>query len=323
MAGLSLLNIFFNAIPSRISDNGVDILYTVFSQILCMGIIPFVGALIVRKSEGEGLGKAADRLITDYRYRQKLPVVCWLLLLPLAISFYFVTRLFSSITVLLLTLLQYTFPISAGNIYTSPWDLIAQIALTAMLPAVFEEFTHRGLLIDAVQDRGSEASVIVWSGFMFALMHSNILQFFFAFAGGCIFAFLVVRSGSIIPAMILHFTNNALATVSEYASQNRNGVFGVFARINDFWYSSVLTSLLFGVLLVANMFLFLFLVVRFVKHCPQKEMVKPLTLIRGSVYVDRFRPDGKPTLRDNVFLYATIAMTGLMTAATYLWGLLR
>lgn len=288
-----------------------------------MGIIPFVGALWAKKKEGESPYSTMSSMIVDYGYTRKLSPICLLLLIPMAISFFGVTRLLSSVSVLLLTLMQYKFPMSASSIYTSPWDLVAQLLLTAALPAIFEEFTHRGLALDALKKRGSEASAIVLSGLLFALMHTNILQFLYAFAGGCIFGLLAVKSKSIYPSMILHFANNAIATLNEYADQYPDGAFGFIAKMNDFWYSSIITSLFFGLILAANAVLFVFLTIAFVKHCPKEESVKPITLIKGKLYVDAFRPDGKPKLIDKAFVFATVAMTALMTVSTYVWGLLR
>lgn len=322
MIGLSLLNIFINVIPTTASNNDLDLTYSLLSQILCMGAIPLVGALWARKGSSS-IAENVNSLLVDYGYAGKLDPVCILLLIPMAISFFGVTRLLSSVGVLILTLAQYSFPMSASTIYTSPWDLVAQLLLTAMLPAIFEEFTHRGLALDALKRRGSEASAIVLSGLLFALMHTNILQFLYAFAGGCIFGLLAVKSRSIYPSMILHFTNNAIATLNEYADQYPDGAFGFLAKMNDFWYSSTIMSLLFGLVLAANAVLFVFLTIAFVKRCPKKELVKPVTLIKGKLYVDSFRPDGKPKLIDNAFLYATVIMTTAMTASTYVWGLLR
>ena len=323
MIGLSLINVFLNVIPSRMSDNDVSLMYSIISQVLCMGIIPFFGALYAKKQGDEPFARRASNLMKEYRYNAKLSPVCYLLLIPMAISFFGVTRLLSSISVLLLSILQYKFPISAGTIYTSTADLVAQLLLTALLPAIFEEFTHRGLALDALSKRGSEASAILLSGFLFALMHTNVLQFLYAFAGGCVFGYLVVRSGSILPAMFLHFCNNAIATLSEYSSQYPDGALGFLDKINSFWYSSTIMSLLFGIVLVGNLVFFIFLTVLFIKHCPKKEDVKPITILKGKLYVDSFRPEGKPKLVDNAFLYATVAMTALMTLSTYAWGLMR
>jgi len=323
MVGLALLNVFTNLIPSTASDNAMDLTYSLISQIVCMGLIPFFGAIWARRREDEKFPQAVDRLLTDYRYKSKLNPVCILLLIPMAISFFGVTRLMSSITVMILSILQYKFPISAGTIYTSAWDIIPQLLLTALLPAIFEEFTHRGLAMDALSRRGNEVSTVLLSGLLFALMHTNILQCFYAFVGGCVFGYLVLRSNSIIPSMVLHFCNNGLSVLTEYSSQYPDGALGFLDRINSFFYASTLRSLLFGVILVANLFLFLFLCVVFVRYCPKREEVKPVTLIKGRVYIDAFRPDGKPKLSDNVFLFATIVMTTMMTLSTYVWGVIR
>ena len=90
------------------------------------------------------------------------------------------------------------------------------IVLVAILPGFCEEFVHRGLLVKGFSELGVKKTII-YSGLLFGLMHLNISQFFYATLIGCLLVVLVMASGSIIPAMIVHFMNNLINVYLSYA----------------------------------------------------------------------------------------------------------
>ena len=206
MVGLALLNVFLSVIPNRLSDNGLDILYSLLAQVVCMGIIPVVGGLLTYR-KGRTPVECVRHTLTRWNYRLPYDKRIWAPMALLCVSFIFVTQLVARIGNMALLLGQFTFPIQVGPIYNNVGELLLWIAVGAVLPATFEELTHRGLLIDAMQDRGNEIETVLMSGLLFGAMHTNILQFFYAFVGGCVFAFLTLKTNSIYPAMLLHFCN--------------------------------------------------------------------------------------------------------------------
>ena len=72
----------------------------------------------------------------------------------------------------------------------------------AILPGIFEEFVHRGMLSTTFRDSGGK--FIFVSALLFALMHQNILQFAHTFVLGLILACIVYCTGSVFPAMFVH-----------------------------------------------------------------------------------------------------------------------
>lgn len=345
MLGLSILNICFNVIPSNMSDNNLNMTFTLISQVFCMGLLPFSIATVLTKKKDENLLSSAKNLMIDFGYTKNLKPKQWLLLIPLAITFYLLTKLMSMITVLILTFTGFQFPISAPTVYKGAGDLIKWILLTALLPAIFEEFSHRGLALNAMKDRGSEATQVFLSALLFSLMHTNIMQSLYAFIGGCIFGYIAVRTKSIYAGMVLHFANNAFATIEDYSSQHPEGMFGFIDRLNDFWYRSNVSILIYVAVLLLNALLFVFLLKVFIDQCEPRTAVhgfsffsrkkQKLTMGLDGKYhveeektdngldIDLYRPDGKPALLDNVMLYTTIAMCGLCTVFTFVWGVLR
>jgi membrane protease YdiL (CAAX protease family) len=98
-----------------------------------------------------------------------------------------------------------------GLIEESP--LVSTLAAIAVLPAFAEEIVFRGVLARALE-RGKPAwqAVLVSSG-AFGLYHLIPQQVVATFLLGCLLAFFTLRSRSIVPAIILHFLNNAVAIV--------------------------------------------------------------------------------------------------------------
>ena len=90
---------------------------------------------------------------------------------------------------------------------------------SAFLPAICEEITHRGMLLNGYKKYGLTKALIL-SSLMFGLMHLNIHQFFYASIVGLIIGFIAICANSIIPAMIVHFTNNFINTYLDFASVN-------------------------------------------------------------------------------------------------------
>ncbi|HUU45152.1 MAG TPA: CPBP family intramembrane glutamic endopeptidase, partial [Acidobacteriota bacterium] len=52
---------------------------------------------------------------------------------------------------------------------------------------------------------------VVWTGFLFALLHLNLWNFPGLWAFGCLLGYITERSGSIRPAILIHLLNNTLA----------------------------------------------------------------------------------------------------------------
>ncbi len=89
-------------------------------------------------------------------------------------------------------------------------SFLIQLVTVAVLPGFCEEFLHRGILLNGLKDIGIKKAIVI-SSLMFGLLHFNINQFFYAFVLGMLMALVAVVSKSIYPAIIIHFTNNAIS----------------------------------------------------------------------------------------------------------------
>lgn len=96
--------------------------------------------------------------------------------------------------------------------------LIYALVTMALLPAIIEEFTFRGIIYGQYRcSRPIKAMIL--SSLCFGLMHMNFNQFCYAFVIGIFLALLVEATGSLIPSIIMHFTFNSTSILLIYIEQ--------------------------------------------------------------------------------------------------------
>ena len=313
MISLIVLQICFHTNPfATLSDFNADIVYTLLSQVLCMGAIPFVVLTALHKGN---VSSALRRM----RYKKPRDIkTCLLLSLGLMLLITPFTMAFNALTNLIFTIFGYKKSYPAGTIYLGVGDFFLMLFITAVLPAVFEEFSHRGLLLSGLENRGSEMSAVVLSAVLFGLMHANPGQMIYATFGGLVFGVAVVKTDSIIPAMCAHFANNAVSVILDYSTQRGNAL-GV-------WYDRIVGSgsiLSFGATFLV-LALALFGVVRLLQYAAKKAP-KPVSegKLLTLVTLDVYRPDGKATLKDNAVLYALMIAESVLTLTLFVWGIAK
>ena len=74
-----------------------------------------------------------------------------------------------------------------------------------------EEILFRGIILKGLLAHGSQNRAIVWSAVLFGLMHLNPWQFPGSFILGLVFAYWVIQTGSLWPAILGHALNNFLS----------------------------------------------------------------------------------------------------------------
>ena len=83
-----------------------------------------------------------------------------------------------------------------------------------VLPAIGEELLFRGVFVTALKEKG-EATAILFSALIFALMHFNLAQLIHQFIVGLVLGYVYVKTKNLIYCMVIHFVNNAVAIVTE------------------------------------------------------------------------------------------------------------
>lgn len=86
------------------------------------------------------------------------------------------------------------------------------VSIVVMAPMV-EELLFRGAIEGHLLQTGKKPKTAIFlSALIFGIIHVNPAQIPFAFCLGLVFGWLYYRTGSVIPGMIGHFLNNAMAT---------------------------------------------------------------------------------------------------------------
>jgi sodium transport system permease protein len=103
---------------------------------------------------------------------------------------------------------------SLGKLMTDSPSLAVSVVVFALVPAVCEEFAFRGFILSGFERDHRTRSAILLSALAFGFLHvllSLFQQLFNATLLGIVLGLLAVRSRSILPGIIFHFVNNALA----------------------------------------------------------------------------------------------------------------
>ncbi len=121
--------------------------------------------------------------------------------------------------VMLAEWVSYMYPISeqaiasmkpfTDQISSAPW--LTVIFLMAVVPAVCEELAFRGFIFGGlVRGRGQLRAVVV-TAVMFGISHGILQQSITATIIGLLLGWIALRTGSVLPGILIHFTNNALS----------------------------------------------------------------------------------------------------------------
>ena len=173
----------------------------VYLQALIIGVLAYViPIMIYAKTNRITAESAADKL-----YLKRCRILPLILAAVMGCGFQF-------------TMILINLPVNmiSGNsssyLPSTYFELIAAVFVIAVIPAIFEEFLFRGIVVGSMSEFNSKAA-IAFSAIMFAFMHADLYSFIGYVIMGIILASLVRRTGSVYTAMIFHFTNNTTALI--------------------------------------------------------------------------------------------------------------
>ena len=102
------------------------------------------------------------------------------------------------------------------QISSAPW--LNVLLLMAVIPAVCEELAFRGFIFGGlIRNRGRVRAVVITS-VMFGISHGVLQQSICATLMGLLLGWIALRTGSVLPGILIHFTNNALSVSLERIS---------------------------------------------------------------------------------------------------------
>lgn len=165
-----------------------------------------------------GLPAAAFLLLQDKPKKEKVRfhLLSWkavILLIIIAIALELVTIEINIATSFIFS--SYATDAISADVSSSTF-LISLICM-AVLPAIFEELSFRGVFFQEYRDAYGTWAGAVLSGLLFGIYHMNMRQFIYAFICGVLFALLVEATDSIASSMLLHFLLNSISCVAIYA----------------------------------------------------------------------------------------------------------
>lgn len=219
------------------SDIAIDAVSTAIIQIGIMFLVPFFLYMAL-------FHKKPKQVFGDFGFK-KIGIKAVLVCIGLGVIGFVLNIYVSTFFSMLLSGAGYTYPSGGESTYNTFSKFLFGVLTVAILPAICEEFLHRGLLLKISQKTWGYKTAIVISSLCFGLMHLNIQQFFFATVLGLLMAVVDLVAGSIYPSIIMHFFNNFFNVFLSYASAS-----GLF----KFGLSGFLSALL-----QKNIFLFLLL----------------------------------------------------------------
>ena len=101
---------------------------------------------------------------------------------------------------------------TSPSVYQGPLALILHIVALTVLPSILEELVFRGVIMQSLRRFGDSFALVV-SSILFGLVHGNLAQAIPAFFVGLALGYFVLRTGSIMTAIVIHFINNAIVVV--------------------------------------------------------------------------------------------------------------
>ncbi|MCK4667120.1 CPBP family intramembrane metalloprotease [Candidatus Dependentiae bacterium] len=82
--------------------------------------------------------------------------------------------------------------------------------IIGVIAPLTEEYLFRGLVINGFRENYSKTTTIIVSALIFSLMHLNPYQLFAAFTTGVLLAWIVLKTNSLVPCIIIHSFFNLL-----------------------------------------------------------------------------------------------------------------
>lgn len=291
-------------IYSALGIDDTDAFYSCVVQILIFGVMSLSLYFLTT-----GQDKKLTVFREDFGVR-KVGGRNWLRIVLIAICMIVVSHAISFVWQSVLSLMGFTH-ISSPTDYSSIGILFKELALVALLPALFEEIAHRGLIFAGYRECGWKFVLI--SAIYFSLMHQNIVQTGYTFFAGVVMALAMYYTRSIFPGIFMHFLNNAVSVVSGYISQN--GV--VFSFVNDIenWIYGSVAGLAIG--FVIAVICAILMVLMFLRM--RKDAVKN-NVINGAPFE---RQIGVTPLYKDVPFIATVVVGVVATLFSFVWGMMR
>lgn len=100
-------------------------------------------------------------------------------------------------------------------------NFILSLIYATIAAPIAEELIFRKMLLNKLR-RFGDTPAILMTGIAFGLYHMNLVQFFYAAVLGCIFAYVTIKTNTILYSIFLHMSINFIGTIiTPFATSGR------------------------------------------------------------------------------------------------------
>ena len=220
-----------------------------------------------------------------------------------------------------LTAIGYT-PSSSSDM-TTPYGIAFTVATTIFIAPLCEEMLFRGshlsslgVMFGRAEEKKRLILMLCVCGLTFAFIHTRPEQTVYQFFFGATLAFLTIRTGSILPAVIAHAFNNTVGVVLEIPVISA-GVDSAVASAGGVWYGVLIFVIVSIALCVGGIFALRAIINGLGKGTPH-ESFKDADRDSGSV---NYADDGG-TVAGGVFCVLSFAVCAALWIASLVSGML-
>lgn len=331
-----------------------DVVFTAIIQVVIMFLVPFILYMLFLRVTPKQVFKTCNY--------SKTSLSTILISVCLGVILFLINLVVSSIFNGAIDFTGYKTPFYFGETIEPDYSLSSfflNVFLVAVLPALCEEFLHRGLLLQGTKHIGFYRAIVI-SSVCFGLIHFNIGQVAYATVLGLIMGFASVVAKNIWVPVIMHFVNNFIAIYLEFATVNGWWLGDYASWISNLgqfnlWIVCVVCFVALSLISVALFYLINMLyhqsIVKKVNRAIENvynndsnfgdepvlvdknkiitEMLENNTMINLNYEelkspIERVMPKQKsvysPNFKDNIFLICSIFLGGIVTLFTFVWG---
>jgi len=341
---------WLGSLKTKVSDT----VFTLIIQVGIMVLIPITLYMLFIRVTPKQVFKTVNFCKTNFS--------TILISIILGIIMFFMTMVVSSIFNGIISFSGYRTPLTFESLGEPDFGLGAfflNVLLVAILPAIGEEFLHRGLLLQGTKHIGFSKAIII-SSICFGLIHFNIGQVSYAIVLGLVMGFASVVSKNLWVPIIMHFVHNFISVYLEFAEANDwlLGDYNIWlTKLSslDFWIICVICFVALCIIAIALFYSIILLyrqsILKRVNRAIEKVYSKDKNLNDEPVLVEKKRViqdmlenntminlnyeemkspmelvmpkqkvKYKPSFKDNIFLICSITLGALITLFTYIWG---
>lgn len=129
----------------------------------------------------------------------------------ICVAVMYITNFFTQIIVVFVTFIKGGELINPAAEAIFNGNFTVTLIYVSVIAPIYEEVIFRKLLLNKLR-RFGDVPAILMTGFAFGLFHFNLLQFFYATTLGFLFAYITIRTNTILYSVILHMMINFIST---------------------------------------------------------------------------------------------------------------